>query len=99
MKNPSLLCQRLKLTLSQTSPGFRCLRYKSFKNSVGNGEIARNEQFLLFPSCFLTFRRTFCHFHQIETCRLQTFSVWKCLKFVLREKGYKYLNVTQRLTG
>ena len=35
------------------------------------GEIARNEQFLLFPPCFLPFWRTFCHFHQISTCRLQ----------------------------
>ena len=25
----------------------------SFKNIVGKGEIARNEQFLLFPQCFL----------------------------------------------
>ena len=27
---------------------FMCLQYKSFKNTVGIGEIARNEQFLLF---------------------------------------------------
>ena len=26
--------------------------YKSFENTVGKGEIARNEQFLLFPQCF-----------------------------------------------
>ena len=26
-----------------------CLRYKSFENTAGKGEIARNEQFLLFP--------------------------------------------------
>ena len=25
----------------------------AFKNIVGKGEIARNEQFLLFPQCFL----------------------------------------------
>ena len=37
------------LTLSQKSPTFTCLRYKSFENTVGKGEIARNEQFLLFP--------------------------------------------------
>ena len=40
------------LTLSQTSPGFTCLPQKSFKNTVGKGEIAHNEQFLLFPQCF-----------------------------------------------
>ena len=33
---------------------FTCLQYKSFENTVGKGEIARNEQFLLFPQCFLT---------------------------------------------
>ena len=37
------------LTLFQTSPGFYCLQYKSFENSVGKGEIARDEQFLLSP--------------------------------------------------
>ena len=35
------------------------------KNNVGNGEIARNEQFLLFPHCFLPVWRTSCHFHQL----------------------------------
>ena len=39
--------------------------YKPFENTVGNGEITRNEQFLLFPKCFLTTWRTFCHFYQI----------------------------------
>ena len=32
---------------------FTCLHYQSFENTVGKGEIARNEQFLLFPQCFL----------------------------------------------
>ena len=27
----------------------------TFENTVGKGEIARNEQFLLFPLCFLPF--------------------------------------------
>ena len=34
---------------------------KYFENTVGNGEIARNEQFLFFPPRFLTFWRTFRH--------------------------------------
>ena len=34
------------LTLSQTSPG--CLQFKSFENTEAKGEIAHNEQFLLF---------------------------------------------------
>ena len=56
----------------------------SFENTVGKGEIARNEQFLLFPRCFLPVLKTFCHFLQIWNCRLQTLSVWKSLKFVVR---------------
>ena len=44
---------------------FTCLQCKSFENTVGKGEIARDEQFLLFPQCFLTVWRTFCNFHQI----------------------------------
>ena len=34
---------------------FTCLRYKSFENTVGKGEIAHNKQFLLFPQCFQNF--------------------------------------------
>ena len=30
---------------------FTCLKCKSFENTVGKGEIARNEQFHLFPQC------------------------------------------------
>ena len=32
---------------------FTCLSDEPFENTVGKGEIARNEQFLLFPQCFL----------------------------------------------
>ena len=53
---------------------------------MGKGEIARTEQFLLFPQCFLPFWRTFCHFHKTQNCRLQTFSVRKNLKFVVWER-------------
>ena len=38
---------------------------KPFVNTVGKGEIARYEQFLLFPQCFLSVWITFCHFRQI----------------------------------
>ena len=44
---------------------FMCLKCKSFENTTGKGEIARNEQFLLFPQCFLLVWRAFCHFQQI----------------------------------
>ena len=60
-----------------------CLQYKSFENTVGKGEIARHEQFLLFPHCFLPVRRTYFQFLQIWSCRLLTHSVWKSLRFVV----------------
>ena len=41
------------LSLAQTSPGFYVFAVQAFENTVGKGEIARNEQFLLFPQCFL----------------------------------------------
>ena len=41
---------------------FTRLQYRSFENTGGKGEIARNEQFLLFPQCFLSIGRTFFHF-------------------------------------
>ena len=63
-----------------------CPQYKSFENTVGKGEIACDEQFLLFSQCFLTFSRTFSHVYQISNCRLQTLSVWKGLKFVVWER-------------
>ena len=70
---------------------FTCLQYVSFENKLGKGEIARNEQFLLFLHCFLPVWRTFCHFHQLWNCRLPTLSVWKNLKCVVweRVKGLK----------
>ena len=37
---------------------FTGLHYKSFENTVGKREIARNEQFLFFPQCLLSFWRT-----------------------------------------
>ena len=45
----------------------------------------KNEQFLLFPQCFLPFRRTFRHSHQIQNCLLQSLSVWKS-EFVIWER-------------
>ena len=44
---------------------YTCLQKKSFENTVGKGEIVHNEQFLLFPQCFLPIWRAFFHFHQI----------------------------------
>ena len=61
-KNRILTCTNpfvVLLTFSQTSPG---LQNKSFENIEEKGEIAHNEQFLLFPQCFLPILRTFSHF-------------------------------------
>ena len=41
---------------------FTCLQYKSCENTEGKGEIARNEQFLLFPQCFLPIWMDFLSF-------------------------------------
>ena len=53
---------------------------------MGKGEIARNEQFLLFSPCFQPLWKSFCHFHQIQNCHLQTPLIWKSLNFVLWER-------------
>ena len=42
---------------------FTCLQYKSLETTFGKGELVRNEQFLLFPQCFLPFWRLLCIFH------------------------------------
>ena len=38
----------IHLTFSKQALFFTCLHYKSFENTVGKGEIVRNEQFVLF---------------------------------------------------
>ena len=48
LKEANLLENNSTLTLQQALV-FKCLQYKSFENTVGKEEIARNEQFLLFP--------------------------------------------------
>ena len=41
-----------------------CSTFFFFENTVGKGENARDDQFLLFPQCFQLFWRIFCHLHQ-----------------------------------
>ena len=54
------------LTHSHTMTTFDAPGKQAFlKNTVGKGEIARNEQFLLFPQCFLPVWITFCHFSKV----------------------------------
>ena len=78
--------------LYQTSPGFTFLQYKSFENTVGKGGIARFEQYLLFPLCFLPVWRIFCHFHQIWNCRMQTFFHLEESKIWRFGKGWFFLS-------
>ena len=52
------------LTLSKTSPCFYGSAVQVLK-TLEKGEIAHNEQFLLFPQRFLPFQRSFHHFNQI----------------------------------
>ena len=56
------------------------------KTLWGKRKIAHNEQFLIFPQCFLPIWRTFGHFYQILKSRLQTLSFWKSPKFVFWER-------------
>ena len=79
---PRELCEKcLHWPFPKQALVFTCLHYNSFENTEGKGEIARNEQFVLFPQW-----RTFCQCHQIKNCDLQTLSVWKSLKFVAWER-------------
>ena len=41
---------------------FTCLQYKPLENTVEKGEIAPDEQFLLFPQCFLPVLENFLPF-------------------------------------
>ena len=54
-----------ELTHSHTMTPYDAPRKQAFENTVEKGEIARNEQFLLFPQCFLPVWITFFHFRQI----------------------------------
>ena len=45
----------LDLNPFPNKPWFLRVCSTSLENTVGKGEIARNEQFLLFPQCFLPF--------------------------------------------
>ena len=59
---------------------FTCLLYKSFENTVGKGEIARHEQFLLFPSVFSTHLDNFLRFSpSLETSSVNSYSLEESL--------------------
>ena len=67
---------------------FSYLQYKSFENTVGKGENARKEEFLLFPQCFLPFWRTFCNFSSnLKLSSANSLSLEES-KICCFEKGY-----------
>ena len=49
----------LQMLLTLPALVFTCLKYKSFKNSVGKGENGRNEQFSPFSTVFSTLLENF----------------------------------------
>ena len=53
--HPLVLHSNLSLTLSQSMSCFYVSVIQVFSKLCGKGEIARNEQFLRFPQCFLPF--------------------------------------------
>ena len=52
-----------------------------FENLMGTGENAGNQQFVLFPQCFLTFPKQAGVFEPHLFCCLQMLSIWSSLKF------------------
>ena len=85
-QSKNILFNKIVLPFPKQALVFTCLQYKSFENTLVKGEIAYNKQYLLFPQCFQPVSRSFCHFHQIYNCRLQTLSVQKSLKFFVWER-------------
>ena len=74
-------CVEMGKPFTKQASVFRCLQYKSFENTVGKGEIARNELFLLFPQCFLPVCKTFCHFNEFEIVVCKLFEFGRVQKF------------------
>ena len=59
----------------------------AFENIVGKGEIARNEQFLLFPQCFLLNEKIVPHLSIFLTSYFYLLLNWKSPKLAYEVKG------------
>ena len=77
---------RQHLNPSQTSPCFMCPQNKSFENTSGKGEIALNEQFILFPRCFLLVQRALSFSSTSKLSSANSFSLEES-KICRLEKG------------
>ena len=71
---------RQTLLFTTQSQLLMTLRSKPFENIVGEGEIAVNQHFLLFPQCFLPFPKQFSVVQTHLFCCLQMLSIWTGLK-------------------
>ena len=79
------------LTLYQTIPIFHDPLKKDLENTVGKGENAGNQHFLLFPQCFLLYQREKLSFYQHLICRLQVLSIWSRPNFCCFGKELMHL--------
>ena len=63
------------------------LKKKPFENNVGKGENACNQNFLLFPQCFLPIPKRISVVRLHSFCRLQMCSIWTSFKNLLFGEG------------
>ena len=76
-----VVCNSLPIWTSLEFWLLTTLYKKSFENTVGKGENAGNQHFLLFPQCFQPFPKQISIFQSHLFCRLQMISIWTSLKF------------------
>ena len=67
-------------------PLFSCLCSTSLLKTLEEKEKFLVKSNFSFSDCFLPVWRSLCLFYQIWNCHLKTLSVWKSLKFVIRER-------------
>ena len=69
----------------------------SFVNTVGKGEIARNEQFLLFPLCFLPFGELSAMFikFRITVCKRSQFGRVQSFGKKVKSKAFQDVNYNE----
>ena len=79
--------QWLSINPSQTSPGFYLSAVQIFWKYSGKRRNCSSWAISPFPLVFFSLQRTFCHFHQIRNCRLQTLSVLEDPKICCLVKG------------
>ena len=79
----------VKLTLYSIDTHFNASTTDSFENIAGKKEIARNEQFLVFPQCFLLNQKIVSPFVNIYDIMSLLAAELEELKTGMRGKGLK----------